>query len=99
MIEIENFQLAFPFLKSGAKNVPVTHVGVASLDNWVVVDIDNLVQVPGDNFGDLFESIKVELLGRSIDKLVDSDRSQITNGNLKYYKIRLYIDNSKIVNN
>jgi hypothetical protein len=38
----------------------MTHVGVASFFNWVVVDIDNPVEVPRCMVGDVEEEIVIE---------------------------------------
>ncbi len=58
----------------------VTHVGVASLRDGVVIDVDDLVQVLGNDLGDVVELLEVVLaIG---DESGEGERGQIADGNL-----------------
>ena len=59
----------------------MAHVGVARFGNWVVIPIDNAVQVSGDLIGNLEQLVVVKCAIRS-DKFRQGNGSQIANCNL-----------------
>ena len=61
-------------------NRPVTEVGILGLDDWVVVDIDDLVQVASHNLGDLKQPLVVELA--ILDKLGQGNGGEVAHGHL-----------------
>ena len=54
-------------------NRSVAHIGFTGLWHRVVVDVDDLVEIPGDNFSHLFQSLEIVGFCRCIDELIDSD--------------------------
>ena len=54
-------------------NRSMAHVGFPSLRDWVIVDIDDLVEILGDNLRYLFQSVEIEDFFLCIDKLIDSN--------------------------
>ena len=63
-------------------NWSMTHIRLPRLWDGVEVDINDLVQVLGDNLGDFLELVEVIGLVLFIYKLVDSNGCQITHRNL-----------------
>ncbi len=60
----------------------MAHVGLASLGDRVVVDVDDLVQVFADGLGDLVQALEVVDLGDRVDEGGESDRSQVADSDL-----------------
>ena len=50
-------------------------VGVAYLRHWVVVDVNDLVEIPGDDLCDLKQALEVVLA--VADKAVESDGGKV----------------------
>jgi len=59
----------------------VTHVGVLSLGDWVIVAIDDRVEVLRDTLGNFVQVLVVELFGFVVRKLREGDRSEVADGN------------------
>ena len=51
----------------------MAHIRFACLRHWVVVDVDDLVEILGDNLRYLFQSVEIEDFFLCIDKLIDSN--------------------------
>lgn len=62
----------------------MTEIRVASFRKRIVVDVDDLVEIPGDNFGDLLELVEVIDSCLVVDKSIQCDRGKIADGNLVF---------------
>ena len=51
----------------------MAHIRFARLRHRVVVDVDDLVEILGDNPRHLFQSLEIVRFSRCIDELIDSD--------------------------
>lgn len=60
---------------------PVSEVGFLSLCHWVIVDIDNLVEVLGDSLADRVKGFVVKFLSIFVHEASKTNGSQVTHGN------------------
>ena len=68
-------------------NGSVSHVRVLGLGNWVVVSIDNTVEVLGNPGDDRVELVVIECLGLVVRKGAQRDGSEVANSNLIWVSV------------
>ena len=59
----------------------VTHVGATGLGDRIIVDINDTIEVEGDDLGDIVKLLEIVLAGLGVDEARESDRGEITDGN------------------
>ncbi|QQP33121.1 Ribonucleoside-diphosphate reductase [Caligus rogercresseyi] len=58
----------------------MSHVGSSCFFNGIVIDVNDLIEIPCDDFGNFLEMLEVK--GLVLDKLVHGNGGEIADGDL-----------------